>query len=448
MVRNSILSLLVYVLSLSANGQPYFPVPQPNITEHTGSRIPRTMQLLQASTVDAPYEVRIMVYGQSISMQDWWKEVKRHLDSSYPAARIVFVNKAIGGFSTDRLKHTVENDVVSFYPDLILFHDYGNEEDYEKIIRIIRSRTTAEIALQTDHVAGQNQQWHDKHNNVILPALAEKYGLAVFDVRSVWKQYLKDNNLDMNQLMTDGVHLNDHGNYLMASIIKKYFSTATVQKNHKSGVSELKAGTDFRIRNSSIELPIYGNRVDLIWKKNSDPRSKVTIRVDAKKPSAINECFYYTRPTSDTTGFFLRKIGQPVKMELQHPVEEEWTMTITSSDSVNQKVGFRIKGSVTGEDGEGRSDSVFKSSSGRIIIQPTGWFRAKEFADFPWLRPGDVLKWQVKRMCNNEVVAQKAGSTTILQGLKNGRHEITLSGKGLMNVAAIRVYAPPLENAD
>jgi hypothetical protein len=70
-------------------------------------------------------------------------------------------------------------------------------------------------------------------------------------------------------------------------------------------------------------------------------------------------------------------------------------MTITSTDSVKQQMHFSLKGSITGEDGSGTSESVFTSNSGKIIIEPTYWFRAKEFAKFPWVKPGDVFKWKV-----------------------------------------------------
>jgi hypothetical protein len=293
-------------------------------------------------------------------------------------------------------------------------------------------------------VAIQKQEWHDKHSDVWLPELARKYGLALIDIRGAWKKYLEQNNMAIKDLLSDGVHLNDHGNYLMASVIKQYFSSFRNSQVADSSVSVLKTGTDFQVRRRSTELSVSGNRIDLIWKDNADTRNKVKVVVDRKNPSAIPKCFYYTRPSTDTTGFFLRKIGQPLKINLNQPIEEEWKMTITWSDSLKQEVGFRLEGSVTGDDGTGRSDSLFTSRSGRIEIYPASWFRAREFAGFPWLKPGDVLKWRVKLMCADEVIAKGSGATTVLQGLENGLHQIKLSGKGLANLSGIRVYRPPL----
>lgn len=444
MIRQWLIMSCICLLCHSGVTQPYFEVTELKNAEKFYNGIARTMHLLETSTAQIRNEVRILVYGQSISVQDWWKELKRYFDSSYPSASIVFLNKAIGGFSSERLKYTVDNDVVSFYPDLILFHDYGNEEDYERIVQVIRSRTTSEIALQTDHMAIQNQAWHDKHSADWLPQLARKYGLAWIDIRTAWKEYLAKNNLQVQDLLTDGVHLNDHGNYLKASIMKNYFKGFRHSTVTDSSVMILKTGIDFNVANGSTELSVYGNRVDLIWKNGKAAAGTVSIAVDGKKPSGMPACYYYTRPAVDTAGFFLRKIGQPVELGLDYPIEEEWKMTITSTDSVKQQVRFRLQGSITGEDGSGSSDRLFVSNSKRIRIRPESWFRATEFAGFPWLKPDDVLAWQVKRMCADEVNGNANGSTTVLQGIDNGEHRLKLTGKGLANLSGIRIYRPPI----
>ena len=47
---------------------------------------------------------------------------------------------------------TAEFDLYAADPDLIIFQNYGDEADYSKIIERIRTRTKAEVALQTDHL--------------------------------------------------------------------------------------------------------------------------------------------------------------------------------------------------------------------------------------------------------------------------------------------------------
>ncbi len=406
--------------------------------------VARTAWLLSSSSGAHPKSVKILVYGQSISEQSWWKDVRDFVKERFPLANITFANKAIGGFSTERLKLMVENDVVSLYPDLILFHDYGNEADYEKIIQIIRRKTTAEIAVQTDHMGVQSQEWHDKHCDVWLPEICNKYGLALIDVRSVWKIYLKENSLEIKDLLVDGVHLNAHGNYLMASIIKKYFSSLNNAPAIDKYVKELVAGKDFTVKGNKIKIPVNGNRVDLVWKTNVGSKL-IAVNIDGKKPSDFNTCYYYTRPAFDST-FFLRKIGQALGMKLTDKAkEEEWAMTITATDSVKQQMAFSLRGSLTGEDGTGTSERTFTSNSGKIIIDSTQWFRAKEFARYPWVKPGDVLKWKVKFMCKDEVAPVASAVTTVVQGVENGRHRLKLSGKGLKDLQVIRVYEPALK---
>lgn len=406
--------------------------------------VARTAWLLTSSSSAHSKAIRILVYGQSISEQVWWKDVRDFVKERFPLANITFINKAIGGFSTERLKLMVENDVVSFYPDLILFHDYGNEEDYEKIIQIIRRKTTAEIALQSDHMAMQGQEWHDKHSQEWLPSICSKYGLALIDVRSAWKTYLKENNLEIKDLLSDGVHLNAHGNYLMASIVKKYFATLREAKLTDKYVKELLAGINFSIKGKRIEIPVNGNRVDLVWKPKVS-RVQIAVDINGKKPSDFNTCYYYTRPAFDSTSF-LRKIGQVLAIKLTDKAkEEEWMMTFTAKDSVRQQMAFSLRGSLTGEDGTGTSERTFTSNSGKIIIDSTQWFRAKEFARFAWVKPGDVLKWEVKCMCKDEAVPIASAVTTVVQGVENGQHRLKLSGKGLKNLQGIRVYEPALK---
>src|SRR5918998_492952 len=116
--------LLCIVTSFTqANGQSYFTVSEVKDTMQFKKGIARTARLLTSADNENSHNVRILVYGQSISEQLWWKDVRDFVQNQFPLANITFINKAIGGFSSERLKLMVENDVVSFYPDLILFHD-------------------------------------------------------------------------------------------------------------------------------------------------------------------------------------------------------------------------------------------------------------------------------------------------------------------------------------
>jgi hypothetical protein len=428
----------------------FFSIPQTRQPPPFSAHLARTMELLESGGTDT---VRVVIYGQSISMQDWWKTVKGYMEKKYPTTPLLVTNRAIGGFSTDRLKGMVENDLVPLSPHLILFHDYGGEEDYEKIIRIIRSRTTAEVAVQTDHVAvGQNEDWHDRHNNQWLPDLCRTYGLALIDVRSAWKEYLQRNQLKPEALLTDNVHLNAHGNYLMAGIINNYLAalSPSVASPLPPTLRVIKRSQLPKVQQqntSTLTIPIEGTGAVLVWPSKNPYIEKVAVQIDGNKPSALAECYYYTRPTRRADVFFLTNMGQLLGMQLAgNPQAEDWTLTVLSTDTLKGNLRFSLQGSLTGEDGTGSSDSLFRSRSGRIVIAPEGWFRRKspgDFGQFAWLSPGDKLHWQVKCMCRDEFRPVEE-TVRLVSGLRNGNHVLNLSGKSLPAPEEVRIYQPPL----
>jgi len=124
-------------------------------------------------------------------------------------------NKAIGGFASQILCKTVKMDESTFYPDLMLLHIYGSHTAYDSVLHIIRSRTAAEVALQTDHFTGENA-WSDTMSYHVLPALAEKYKCDLINIRDPWKKYLLDHWLNPKDLLRDDVHLNKYGEFVMA----------------------------------------------------------------------------------------------------------------------------------------------------------------------------------------------------------------------------------------
>ena len=253
--------------------------------------------------------------------------------------------------------------------------------------------------------------------------------------------------MQVNDLLADGVHLNAHGNYLMASIVKEYFNALRPSNSAYTPVDEFRDEEHFAATGKLLKQYVKGNRVDIVFNDKEKKGKKIDIELNGKKPRKLNSCYYYSRPTLDSNRHFLTKIGQLLAMQLAGEVrEQDWTMTITRVDSVQQQVGFSLHGSLTGEEGSGSSDSTFTSATNTIIIEPTFWFRAKAFANFPWLVPGDVLHWQVRSMCNNKIYTGTGQIATIVQGVKNGTHRLKLKGKGVKQVKAIRVYAPPLKS--
>ena len=81
------------------------------------------MSRLAASSTDRPETVRVLFFGQSITKQNWWREVAADLRAKFTAADLRIENRSIGGYSTQFLIRTMEADILAFHPDLIVFHD-------------------------------------------------------------------------------------------------------------------------------------------------------------------------------------------------------------------------------------------------------------------------------------------------------------------------------------
>jgi hypothetical protein len=197
-----------------------------------------------------------------------------------------------------------------------------------------------------------------------------------------------------------------------------------------------------------INLPFTGNRVDV----RTDAAAKaapIAVVVDEQDLKMNKGCYFYTRPALQSNKSFLTKIGFLIAMELSDKVvEEDWYLNIISIDSVKQQIVFGLKGSVTGEDGTGNSSELFTSRSGKITINPDSWFirRSKgDFGQFTWLQPGDVLQWQTKTMCHDNVALFPSATQTLFQGISNTKHGLKITGKGAKHIKEIVVYAPVLK---
>lgn len=246
-----------------------------------GRGIQRTMTLLATSTPEHRNTVRVLLYGQSITVQDWWKEVAADLRTRFPHAKLIVENRALGGFASQRLVKTAETDLYPFQPDLLIFHVYGAHNSYEDIIRRTRERTTAEILIQTDHVNAKadwrreeidpakvtTKDWDSFMNYKHLPAVIRRYGCGYVDQRNLWKRHLRERGLEASALLRDGVHLNEEGCRVMAAFVK-----AALMKRDEPAIDPMNCGyvrtfavgKDLDIKSGTLTLDFDGSRVDLV----------------------------------------------------------------------------------------------------------------------------------------------------------------------------------------
>ncbi|RYD17744.1 MAG: SGNH/GDSL hydrolase family protein [Verrucomicrobiaceae bacterium] len=406
------------------------------------------MTLLATSTAEHRNAVKILFYGQSITEQDWWREIAADLRKRFPFADLTIENRAIGGHSSQLLHRTAEADLYPFYPDLVIFHVYGAHNHYEDIIRRIRERTTAEVLIQTDHLgkndkldeptdpASSPAQWNSFMNYNFLPGLGTKYNIGIVNQRNIWKQYLKDYQLAPEALLKDDVHLNENGCQLMAAIVNQwlFYQPRTSRTDWENLVRNLPAPA---MADGKITFEFEGNRIDAI---NSTTTAEVLI--DGQPVSAQRGVYAFTR----TSGY--NGTNWPCLLKVDRgptaPQEEDWTVTLQEANDDYTSFNFTLTGSKTGPDGSGKAGQKFVSNSGRIAIQPEDWNLNFSRKVFKKPLPADFkIQWRSRLLGTDHLTA---GDRVILaQGLTNGKHTLTLSGMHSgEGVGGFTVYRPPL----
>jgi lysophospholipase L1-like esterase len=447
------------LLAVTAAAQPFHPAPPPREPAQLGVGIQRTMTHLATSTPEKRNKVRILFYGQSITEQKWSKAVADDLRARFPHADLEIENRAIGGFSSQLLVRPAEHDLYPFYPDLLIFHVYGANPQYEEIIRNVRSRTTAEVLMQRDHLTkwppetidqgkDKGAWWDNLMNEKILPEIASKYGCGLADVRGGWIDYLKANDLQPKDLLSDSVHLNEHGNHLMAELIKQYLvhRPELPKDGWKDLVTTLEAGKDVSWKGNKLMIEFKGNRVDVLadTRVQDAPLAGAKVLIDGKRPSEFPQAYRITRPAPGPwSPLFVSRVDHEKPLIL-----EEWTLKVTVVSPDGKTFKYAVSGSVTGDDGSGTSDQPFTSPSGRVKLDPAAFFRGRGDK----LPVGYESKWKVLPMFTDTYAPPQVSdrareySTTLIQGIPNGKHTLELIAESPTppTIGALRVYRPPV----
>lgn len=427
--------------------------------------IQRTMHLLAESSPERRNTVRILIYGQSLSAQDWWLKVKDYLEQQFPDANLIMDNKSIGGFASQFLVKTVRRDVLDFYPDLILFHVFGSDQHYEEILAIMRSLTTTEIMIWNDP---QNQPepnpWHEKMSYEIIPLLALKYKCKFIDLRTPIQKYVADNGLVYaDEFTRDGLHFNEKGCELLASqIIPHFVYDPELEADPDQLVKTYHVGQDVQWYDGALDMEFEGNRVDIISEAASNPGNHFQIFVDGKKPSQFATAYNHTRPNDNGERGWIWGVGAPVRIQRKAPwVNESFTLTYDIVDYESRFLSFHIEGSVSGYEGEGNNREDFVSNSGRVFIQANevndslsgDWhvFRTHDVTGFR-IEDGYTVTWDTYLMGSDTFMSKvriderNDDASTLFKGIPNGRHTLKLitEDKAIPQITHIKVYRPPV----
>jgi hypothetical protein len=437
-------------------------------------KIARTLEIIRTSTPANHKVLKVLFYGQSITRSGWHNAVVAHWHEKYPNTVFVVENRALGGFASQVLVRTTEQDIAAFYPDLIIFHVYGDHRAYERILRMFRSLTAADVILQTDHgevlpdppcaeglqlsphrmpgCAGvlwvHQRLWHDEMSYHKIPAFGNKYGMAVEPQRIWWRDYLLQRRLDAQSLiMSDGLHPNDKGNELIAEFFNRYFDGLVEQ--WKGQKEQNVVSIPIAQSNGTETIKFDGSRLELL---SSQPLAVwPSVKIDQRSAKDIDGCYQVTRSsplTSVPDWPAVRRITL-----LHDRTAADWTATITNISQDQKSVDFTVQESVTGDEGSGNSASNYVSKSGQLSIDGDDWMfeRGYELKHIPIQVPAKV-HWSVQYICGGkpEVIDRGNGMTeyryVLGAGLSNGSHtaELLAPPNELASGVEFRAYKPSL----
>jgi len=492
---------LLSVLSLFLCGKSFsqYPVYHWPDTAGFGTNISRTLNLIGTSTSQHKKKVKVLVYGQSISKQPWDTLVFRNLAQRYPECEFDTIDLAIGAAAAQILINPTDIDVVNFYPDIIIFHVYGANDltGYLGIIQKVLGKTTAEMAIQTDHFgtvadldifveyggpdtfpnydsikaqlpfADDGFGWSSYMSMDCLPSYAKTYNLELIQNRVEWYKYITEYRSVIPTpavLTLDSTHLNAWGQYLEANVVIPHLYYKGFPTDPESREQSYVIGKDVDFVNGVLSLKFAGNRAELIPDVPNGNYDSAAINVDGIPPSTyagIPGYYNHTRanviPGYDWPWQTMApmKIGYNTKL-----IDEEWTITITKVNSEpNRDFNFTVSGSITGPDGSGETTKDFTSNSGRVVILNAWWMGANSNgaewvypdATLDTIKPGYTMKWSV---VNNFIDTYKPtdiadttkeNSVLLFSGGTNADHTMTITAgpKGTVPIKEIKVYRPP-----
>ena len=206
---------------------------------------------------------KIVFLGDSITQQaeDFEDGFISLIRQNLVQDKFELVGKGIGGNKVSDLLTRYKSDVIDLNPDIVFIYigindvwhkyDFGTGSDidlYEKGLRTIISDIKSlgsKIVLCTPTVIGENtgdfvlgNQFKDvetmeKMNgdldtfSEVVRKLSNEYGTELLDLRKVFMDYLAENNINNDAagiLTTDGVHLNEQGNKLIADQMIKFIN--------------------------------------------------------------------------------------------------------------------------------------------------------------------------------------------------------------------------------
>ena len=204
-------------------------------------------------------------------------------------------------------------------------------------------------------------------------------------------------------------------------------------------------GDDVQWSGETLAVDFEGTGVVATLEPAKTARLRFTI--DGRKPSEFPELYAHGRSQAKPGG----KWPPIAPIRSEKPLQlENWMMNVMREADNEDRFKFTLEGSVTGADGEGRSDQRFVSNSGRVVIEPEAW-NVKFTMMLAQVKPEPsdfTVTWKVEpRFADKWPQAAEAGparSVWIAKDLAPGKHRLEVVGAEHAGLKAIEAHAPPL----
>ena len=222
-----------------------------------------SLLIISCENMNDNQPTKIVFLGDSITQQaeDFEDGFISLIRQNLVQDKFELVGKGISGNKVSDLLTRYKSDVLDLNPDIVFIYigindvwhkyDFGTGSDidlYEKGLRTIISDIKSlgsKIVLCTPTVIGENtgdfvlgNQFKDvetmeKMNgdldtfSEVVRKLSNEYETELLDLRKIFMDYLAENNINNDAagiLTTDGVHLNERGNKLIADQMIKFIN--------------------------------------------------------------------------------------------------------------------------------------------------------------------------------------------------------------------------------
>ncbi len=187
---------------------------------------------------------------------EWWKE-------TFPKAEIAFVNAGIGATTSQFGVARVEEDMLSYKPDVVFIEFTVNDdatphfqETYEGLVRKVYGSAQAPAVITL-----QNAFYHDGVcAEEIHTPVAKFYDLPVVSFKNAVVKRVMDGEIVETDLTQDHLHPNDKGHALLAETVKYFLDLVYAEMDVEEDGVRLKAETmtknryenSVRLRNKNL----------------------------------------------------------------------------------------------------------------------------------------------------------------------------------------------------